>query len=59
MKAQSRAKLQLLFDYGDDWRFRVKVIGLGEKVPRAWHRKMLKAVGKAPPQYPLVDETGE
>src|ERR687883_1826019 len=25
------AKMQLLFDYGDDWRFQVEVTGLGEK----------------------------
>ncbi len=29
------AKMQFLFDYGDDWRFQVEVIGMGEKVPRA------------------------
>jgi Plasmid pRiA4b ORF-3-like protein len=50
------ARMQFLFDYGDDWRFRVEVIGLGEKVPKARYPKVLKAVGKAPPQYPPEDE---
>jgi len=32
------------------------VIGLGEKVPKARYPTVLKAVGKAPPQYPTEDE---
>jgi hypothetical protein len=50
------SKLQFLFDYGDEWRFRVEVIGLGEKVPKTRYPKILKTVGKAPPQYPDPDE---
>ncbi len=53
------AKMQFLFDYGDDWRFQVEVIGQGEKVSRARYPKVLKAVGKAPPQYPPEDDTEE
>ena len=53
------AKMQFLFDYGDDWRFQVEVIGMGEKVPRARYPKVLKTVGEAPPQYPSEDETEE
>ncbi len=53
------AEMQFLFDYGDDWRFRVEVIGLGEKTPKARYPKLLKAVGKAPPQYPPEDEDEE
>jgi hypothetical protein len=52
-------KMQFLFDYGDDWRFRVEVIGLGEKTPKARYPKLLKIVGKAPPQYPPEDESEE
>jgi Plasmid pRiA4b ORF-3-like protein len=48
-------KMQFLFDYGDEWRFQVEVIGLGEKVPKARYPKLLKAAGKAPPQYPPED----
>lgn len=44
-------KMQFLFDYGDEWRFQVEVIGFGEKVPKAQYPKILKTVGKAPPQY--------
>ena len=52
------AKMQFLFDYGDNWRFQVEVIGLGEKVARTRYPKLLKAVGKAPPQYPPEDDEG-
>jgi hypothetical protein len=53
------AKMQFLFDYGDDWRFQVEVIGLGEKAPKTRYPKLLKAAGKAPPQYPPEDEDEE
>jgi hypothetical protein len=52
-------EMQFLFDYGDNWRFQVEVVGLGEKVPRARYPKVLKAVGKAPPQHPPEDGTEE
>jgi hypothetical protein len=52
-------KMQFLFDYGDEWRFQVEVIGFGEKVPKARYPKILKMVGKAPPQYPTEDEDEE
>ncbi|OAN53767.1 hypothetical protein A6A05_09450 [Magnetospirillum moscoviense] len=49
-------KWQFLFDYGDDHRFIVEVLGFGEveaggKYPRVTARK-----GKAPPQYPPEDD---
>ena len=50
------SKMQFLFDYGDEWRFQVEVIGLGQKVPKTPYPKILKTVGKAPPQYPDPDE---
>ncbi len=40
-----------MFDYGDDWRFVVEVIGMGEKAPKACYPKVLKKVGRAPEQY--------
>jgi hypothetical protein len=53
------SKMQFLFDYGDDWRFQVELIGQGEKAPQVRYPKLLKAVGKAPPQYPTEDEAEE
>ena len=40
-----------MFDYGDDWRFVVEVIGMGETAPKARYPKVLKKVGRAPEQY--------
>ena len=53
------SKMLFLFDYGDEWRFRVEVIGFGEKTPKTRIPRVLAAVGKAPPQYPDIDEADE
>jgi pRiA4b ORF-3-like protein len=50
------SKLQFLFDYGDDWRFQVEMIGMGEKAPKTRYPKVLAEAGEAPPQYPDPDE---
>jgi Plasmid pRiA4b ORF-3-like protein len=47
-----------LFDYGDEWRFKVELIGLGRKEKAAYPR-VLKRVGEAPPQYPGLEEDEE
>ena len=49
-------KLLFLFDYGDDWRFTVEVIGRGQKEPNARYPKVLKKVGPSPEQYAGVDD---
>lgn len=48
--------MTFLFDYGDEWRFRVDVLALGEREPRKRYPRMVASVGKAPPQYPDPDE---
>jgi hypothetical protein len=53
------SKMQFLFDYGDDWRFQVEVIGMGERAAKARYPKVLAEVGKAPPQYPDPDNADE
>jgi hypothetical protein len=53
------SKMLFLFDYGDEWRFKVELIGLGEMVPKARYPKVIKSVGTAPPQYPDPDEEFE
>jgi arsenate reductase (glutaredoxin) len=45
-------KMTFLFDYGDEWRFLIEVIGAGEREPKVRYPKLLKSVGKAPEQYP-------
>ena len=44
-----------LFDYGDQWQFKVELIGLGQEAKVVYPR-VLKQVGTAPPQYPDLDE---
>lgn len=39
------------FDYGDDWWHQVNVQAINEKVPRGKYPKVIKRVGKSPPQY--------
>jgi hypothetical protein len=52
-------KMLFLFDYGDGWRFKVELIGLGRKEPKAVYPRVLKRVGEAPPQYPGLEEDEE
>src|SRR5919202_5474702 len=40
------SSMQFLFDYGDEWRFRVEVTGLGAKTPQTRYPKILKTVGE-------------
>jgi Plasmid pRiA4b ORF-3-like protein len=52
-------KMLFLFDYGDEWLFRVEVIGLGKKVARSRYPKILASVGASPQQYPDMDDEEE
>jgi Plasmid pRiA4b ORF-3-like protein len=45
-------KMTFLFDYGDNWQFRVEVTGQGRKERGVKYPKLVKKVGKAPEQYP-------
>jgi hypothetical protein len=45
-----------LVDYGDQWQFKVELIGLGQKEAKAAYPRVVKQVGAAPPQYPDLDE---
>jgi len=49
-------KMLFLFDYGDDWRFTVELVKLGEKKPAMRYPRLLLASGDAPDQYPSLDE---
>lgn len=48
--------MTFLFDYGDDWHFRIEVIGRGRKAPKVRYPKLLKEHGVAPEQYPDDEE---
>ena len=46
--------MTLLYDYGDEWRFRVEVIETGQAEPGADYPRIVSKIGKAPPQYPDI-----
>jgi hypothetical protein len=52
-------KMLFLFDYGGDWRFAVELIKLGEKAPGTRYPRLLATSGKAPLQYPDMDDEEE
>lgn len=39
------------FDYGDDWWHQLDVVAIDDKVPKGKFPKVIKRVGKSPPQY--------
>ena len=45
-------KMMMLFDYGDDWRFVVELIGFGKNNTKTKYPRVLKSVGDSPDQYP-------
>jgi len=52
--------MAFLFDYGDEWLFRVEVIALGRKEPTARYPRVLAKAGPSPVQYPdPEDEEGD
>ena len=53
--AKIGTKMLFLYDYGDEWRFTVELIAL-TTMPKSRHPQLVAAVGKAPPQYPDMDE---
>lgn len=44
------------FDFGDDWWHDVRVEAIDDKAPAGKYPKVVKEVGKAPPQYPDFDD---
>jgi Plasmid pRiA4b ORF-3-like protein len=44
------------FDFGDSWWHQINVEAIEDKVPREKLPKVIKRVGKSPPQYPEEDE---
>jgi len=49
-------KMTFLYDYGDNWEFRVEAIGQNAKERGVKYPRFLKKVGTAPEQYPSEDE---
>lgn len=44
--------LLFLFDYGDEWLFRVKLTGIGAKLAKTRYPRVVAKRGAAPEQYP-------
>jgi hypothetical protein len=51
--------LLFLFDYGDEWRFRVKLKARGNKAAKTRYPCVVASGGEAPAQYPDPDEMPE
>jgi hypothetical protein len=49
-------KMTFLFDYGDEWLFRIEVIDRRSKEPKVRYPRLLKKSGVAPEQYPPEDD---
>jgi hypothetical protein len=47
------------FDFGDDWWHQIDVVAVEEKAARGKFPKVIKRVGKSPPQYVDWDEEEE
>jgi len=48
--------MRFLFDYGDEWVFRVRVQRSARKVARVRYPRIVASRGEAPEQYPEVDD---
>jgi hypothetical protein len=48
-----------LFDYGDEWLFRVRLEKTGKKIAKARYPRIVATDGEAPAQYPDADDFDE
>jgi hypothetical protein len=48
--------MTFLYDYGDEWRFRVEAIEIGQVEPGANYPRLVRKIGNAPPQYPNIED---
>jgi hypothetical protein len=44
------------FDFGDDWWHQINVLAIDDKLPKGKYPKVIKRVGKSPPQYADEEE---
>ena len=49
------SKMLFVYDYGDEWRFRVELIGRGKTAADVAYPRVVARLGKAPEQYPGTD----
>jgi hypothetical protein len=48
-----------LFDYGDEWHFRVTLKGTGTKVAKTRYPRIVESSGESPEQYPDSEDDDE
>jgi hypothetical protein len=48
--------MTFLFDYGDNWHFRVKLLKIGTKTAKVRYPRVVATRGEAPVQYPDEDD---
>ena len=51
--------MTFLFDYGDEWLFRVKLIEAGTRIAKVRYPRVVATRGDAPMQYPEPDDEDE
>lgn len=54
-----RQRFLYLFDYGDEHRFTVQLVGFDPEAPQARYPRIIEEHGDAPQQYPVWDEEAE
>ncbi|MFQ5855979.1 MAG: hypothetical protein ACE5LU_10080 [Anaerolineae bacterium] len=53
LNLKPKQEFMYLFDYGDEWRFKVRVHAINEDAdPKAEYPRLVESVGEAPEQYP-------
>jgi hypothetical protein len=56
LKLKVGKEFMYLFDYGDEWRFKLRVHAVNPDAPEGSYPRIVESVGKPPPQYPEMDE---
>ena len=51
---RANSKMLFVYDYGDEWRFRVEVREISKLPPESTVPRVTAEVGKAPEQYPVA-----
>jgi hypothetical protein len=54
-----KAKLLFIFDYGDEWSFKVERTGSGTKAKGVKYPRVINLAGTAPPQYGEPEDEDE
>ncbi len=49
----TRSTFGYVFDYGDDWEHRLKVLRISDETPAGRYPRIIERSGASPPQYPV------